>query len=155
MQCSLSQTFLFWDSQIEICEHGLFPDDVSTIFMKFSLKSSASPFSSLAMSPSFPILIQSFSMQLLFVKKGFTVFEKVLLDITPLLVASLKNFLLDFLVTELHELHLFLAFCKLQNSPKKATLHICFYGSTQFLYSSPLISLESRSRRKLLSRKFF
>ena len=113
MQCSLSQTFLFWDSQIEICEHGLFPDDVSTIFMKFSLKSSASPFSSLAMSPSFPILIQSFSMQLLFVKKGFTVFEKVLLDITPLLVASLKNFLLDFLVTELHELHLFLAFCKL------------------------------------------
>ena len=46
-------------------------------------------------------------MQSFFVKKGFTVFQKVLLDITPLLVASLKDLLLAFLV---NTLHLFLAF---------------------------------------------
>ena len=51
--------------------------------------------------------MQSFVVQPLFVKKGFTVFQKVLLDKTPLLVASLKNFLLAFLF---NELHLFLAF---------------------------------------------
>ena len=43
----------------------------------------------------------------LFAKKDFTVFQKVLLDIIPALVASFKNFILAFLV---NELHLFLAF---------------------------------------------
>ena len=46
-------------------------------------------------------------MQPLIVKKGFTVFQKNLFDITSLLIASLKNFLLAFLD---NELHLFLAF---------------------------------------------
>ena len=100
-------------------EDDLFPDDISTIFMYVLLKNFTSTFSSLTMSPSFSILMQSFVMQPLFVKKGFTVFQKVI----PLLVASLKNFLLAFLVMNYI---CFWLLCNLQISPAKVTLHNCF-----------------------------
>ena len=87
-------------------QDGFFPDDISTIFIWFSLKSSTSTFSSLVMSPSFSILMQSFHTTLI-CQGGFSVFQKVLFDITTLLVVSLKNFFLAF---PINQLYLFSAF---------------------------------------------
>ena len=56
----------------------------------------------------FSILLQSFVMQFLFVKKSFVVLEKVLFNIAPPCVASLNNFLLAFQVNEIHLLLPFL-----------------------------------------------
>ena len=60
------------------------------------------------MYPVFSIVMQSFVMQSLFVKKGLLPSKKeVLFNITPLLVVSSKNVLLPF---QINELHLFWAF---------------------------------------------
>ena len=82
-------------------DEGFFPEDISTMFMSFSLKISPSSFSLPMSSPSFSILIKSSEIKPLLVQKGLTVPQNLLFVIIPFLVASLKYIFFAFLVNEL------------------------------------------------------